>query len=497
MKITIPIAFALCLSFFAQAQSRPNILWIYLEDVNGWFSCYGDELIETPHIDSLAETGTLHTRFYTPAGVCSTTRSAILTGMMQTSIGAHNHHSHRPEAWGRDFSANYDKNVLPDSAKPLPIRFRESGYWTFNDGSKNDFNFEWDGDELFDFNEGGLWDWGSVPWGPRRLLSGQCLDGKPSDMPFFGQVQLGGGKNRKLSPEVIDPASVSVPPYCPDIPEVRGSIARHYDCLLKTDEEVGEIIAHLKESGLYENTVIFLFSDHGMNLPRHKEHLYEGAIHMPLIVSGPGIDSGATRDDLVSGIDISAATLAAAGIPIPITMEGRDFLAEDYEERTHLISARDRVVYAIDRVRAVVTPRFKYIKNFMTDRTMMQPHYGDHSSTTKKFRSMMANGEMKGHELLFFGDTRSEEEFYDLKYDPYELYNLADNPRFADAITEHRQFLEDWIEETDDQGQYSESDIGLLNELSVWNDVPVSPEFERVRHLLVDHKPVMLKKNQK
>ena len=105
-------------------HTRSNVLWIYLEDVNGWFSCYGETLIETPNIDALAELGTRFTRFYTPAGICSATRSALITGMMQTSIGAHNHHSCRPEKWGHSFRTKYDKNVLPDYAKPLPIRFR-------------------------------------------------------------------------------------------------------------------------------------------------------------------------------------------------------------------------------------------------------------------------------------------------------------------------------------------------------------------------------------
>ncbi|MCZ6894908.1 MAG: sulfatase-like hydrolase/transferase, partial [Gammaproteobacteria bacterium] len=102
------------------AAARPNVLWLYLEDVSGWFSCYGETLIETPHIDRLAELGTRYTRFYTPAGVCSPTRSAIITGMMQTSIGAHNHRSCRPSFRGKDMG-EYDKNVLPRHATPLPI----------------------------------------------------------------------------------------------------------------------------------------------------------------------------------------------------------------------------------------------------------------------------------------------------------------------------------------------------------------------------------------
>ena len=83
------------------SDGLPNVLWIYLEDVSGWFSCYGDDLIVTPHIDDLARRGTRFDRFYTPAGVCSATRSAIVTGMMQTSIGAHQHRSCRPDRWSR------------------------------------------------------------------------------------------------------------------------------------------------------------------------------------------------------------------------------------------------------------------------------------------------------------------------------------------------------------------------------------------------------------
>ncbi|MCP4923006.1 MAG: sulfatase-like hydrolase/transferase, partial [bacterium] len=77
------------------AEEKKNILWIYLEDVSGWFSCYGESLIKTPNIDSLASEGIRFDRFYTPAGVCSATRSSIITGMMQTTIGAHHHRSCR------------------------------------------------------------------------------------------------------------------------------------------------------------------------------------------------------------------------------------------------------------------------------------------------------------------------------------------------------------------------------------------------------------------
>ena len=95
MITKIALLFFVTLSACLSASDRPNILWIYLEDVSGWFSCYGDKVIKTPHIDSLAEGGIRFNRFYTSAGVCSAMRSGTILGMMQTTVGAHQHRSCR------------------------------------------------------------------------------------------------------------------------------------------------------------------------------------------------------------------------------------------------------------------------------------------------------------------------------------------------------------------------------------------------------------------
>ena len=95
----------------ASAKARPNVLWIFLEDVSGWFGCYGDTFINTPNIDALAKSGIKYDRCYTTAGVCSAMRSGIVTGMYQTSIGAHNHRSCRSSFRGKDMG-KFDENVL-------------------------------------------------------------------------------------------------------------------------------------------------------------------------------------------------------------------------------------------------------------------------------------------------------------------------------------------------------------------------------------------------
>ena len=265
---------------------------------------------------------------------------------------------------------------------------------------------------------------------------------------------------------------------------MREEIAHHYDCLLKTDEQVGQIIAALKRDGLYENTLIFCFSDHGYKLHRHKQFLYEGGIQMPLMVAGPGIPSGKVRRDLISGIDVAPASLAAAGIKIPGHMEGSNFLAKDYIEREFVVAARDRCDYTIERIRALVTPRFKYLRNYLTDRPFMQPSYKDPWPVSKRFREMMANGEMNQAQLVFFGPKKEPEELYDLANDPHEIYNLAKDPKFNKILEEHRLLLDGWIKQHGDKGLETESDTGLLAVLKRWGVKCVNPEYDRVRHLL-------------
>ncbi len=480
----------LSLVSFSQAQSPaassrpPNILWIYLEDVSGWFSCYGDQVIKTPHIDALAAAGTRFTRFYTPAGVCSATRSAIVLGAMQTSLGVHDHRSSRNNAVGTKHDG-VGMIHLPKGVVPLPQLFRQNGAYTFNEGGKDDYNFVFNLADFYDF----------LPkargWGPPELVAGRCWAGLKPGQRFFGQVQLGGGKLGRAAPVVVDRSRVPVPPYYPDIPEVREEIAAHYDCLLKTDEQVGEIVAALKRDGLYDTTLIFLFSDHGYKLHRHKQFVYEGGIHMPLIVAGPGIARGQVRDDLVSGIDLAPASLAAAGLPIPARMEGRNFLAADHTPREFIVAARDRCDYTIERIRTIVTPRFQYLRNYLTDRPFMQPGYKDPWPVSLRLREMMARGEMNEAQLVFFGPNKPAEELYDLANDPHQIHNLVQSREHARELERHRQLLADWIATTGDKGQVTEDDAGLIQVLYEWGAKAVNPEYDRLREQI---EPVASKK---
>ena len=444
---------------------RPNIVWIFVEDMNDWMGCYGDNTVPTPNIDDIAKRGILFDRAYMPAGVCSATRSAIALGAMQTSLGVHNHRSSRRRTPG-------EEHFLPEGVKTVYEILRDNGYYVSSQGAnKNDFNFIFDVKALYDHNGGKIKQ-------PRWR-------GRETDQPFFAQIQLYGGKNSgKVQPRT-DPAQVEVMPYYPDHEIIRKEIAHHYDCIKQTDQEVGRVLQALEKDGLMENTIVFFWTDHGMRLPRHKQWLYEGGIKVPLVVAGPGLAQAAVREDLVSGIDITVTTLALAGIDKPEWMEGRDLFAENYEPRDYVVSARDRCDYTIERVRAVTTKRYKYLRNFLTDRPFMQPQYRDGKPFVEVPRQLYKEGKLNEVQSFMWSETRVPEELYDLENDPHEIVNLVDSPEHAAVLKEHRDILEKWIQETDDQGQYPESIDSLRGVFKRWRKKAVNPEYDKVREELL------------
>ena len=101
---------------------RPNIVWVVVEDMSDHFGCYGETTIKTPNVDRLAAEGVLFRNAFVTAPVCSTCRSALITGMYQTTIGAHHHRSGRGTV----------KLQLPKGVRPIPELFKEAGYWVSN-----------------------------------------------------------------------------------------------------------------------------------------------------------------------------------------------------------------------------------------------------------------------------------------------------------------------------------------------------------------------------
>jgi arylsulfatase A-like enzyme len=426
-----------------QAQGRPNILWLVLEDTSPWAACYGTRANEghTPNIDSLADKGVLFERAYVPAPVCSPCRSSIITGASQIRGGCHEHRSSRVKG---------GEIHLPEGWKLLPQVLKENGYYTFNIG-KTDYNFVWDSAAVYDVNTGRSKN--PYPW--REAAKGQ---------PFFGQIQMKGGKgNGDKFPEdrKVDPATVTVPADYPPNQLHREIVAEHLNTIRKNDDEVGQILARLREDKLLDNTIVCWFSDHGANhLLRHKQMATEGGLHVPFIVVGPKKwvpqKPGTRRKDLVDILDLSATTVAWAGLGIPSWFEGLDLFAPDHQPREFVASARDRCDQTIDSVRSLRTERFRYTRNLLTDRNLLQPQYRDGRPPTNNFRELYASGELDPVLAQIYFGERQPEELHDLQNDPHQLVNLlarhspegdggAMDPMIARELKRHRRLMDDWL----------------------------------------------------
>ncbi len=459
-----------------ETNAQPNILWIYLEDTAPLLSSYGTTLIPTPNIDSLAQQGVLYKNAFMPAPVCSASRSSIITGVMSTTIGAHNHHSSRTKQ---------SAIKLPDNLKTIPELFKEAGYFTFNNG-KDDYNFTYNRRELYtqDFKMHPLYGKSSVRLGLETLKDKQ---------PFFGQIQLYGGKeifSSSFKDNVktpVDRSKIKLPPYLPDHPTIIEEYANHLDAIQITDEKVGDIIKKLRENNLIEKTIVFFFSDHGMRMTRNKQFLYDGGLHVPLIIadftkSNENIPAGSINNDLINGLDLGTSSLALAGIQIPKIMEGKNMFS-DSEKREYVISTRDRCDFTIDRIRSVRSIEFKYIRNFMTDRPYTQPTYMDVDGIefVQIMHELHDNNKLNPVQDKFLSDQRPSEELYDIQKDPFELNNLALDPDYKQTLNKYAGILEKWIKETDDKGQYPENEEGLKLMLGIWGKHAVNPEYEPIK----------------
>ena len=434
------------------SRPRPNILWLLAEDIGPQLGCYGEPLIQTPNLDRLASQGARYTHAFTTAPVCSASRSALATGMYQTAIGAHNHRT-------------FDKKPLPAPVRPMAEYLREAGYYTVlnappqgRKGSaatgtgalgsgKTDYNFK--ARDPFDAS-----DW----------------SGRASGQPFFAQLTIqeshkgvGWPLGRKLTPR-IDPAKLQLPPYWPDHPIARDEYANYLEAIQLVDRYAGEVLARLDREGIADNTLIFFLGDNGACTFRSKQFLYDGGIHVPLLVRYPGhIPAGEVRSRFVSGVDITAATLAAAGVPVPAHLDGRDFLSAATPERSHVFAARDRCDIAVERMRCVRDRQFKYIKNYLPAIPYQQrnPYKEKEYPTWNLLKELKAAGKLNAVQALFTAPEKPLEELYDLAADPHEVNNLAGEPAHEKRLEAMRGLVLDWVAETHDHGALLEDPVAV------------------------------------
>ncbi|MCM8539212.1 MAG: sulfatase-like hydrolase/transferase [Lentisphaeraceae bacterium] len=423
---------------------KPNIVWICVEDASPHISCYGEKAIQTPNIDKLASQGVRFEKAFVTAPVCSASRSAMITGMFQTTSGFLHHRSQKFSGKGGGNKAYFESYKTPAGIKTLPEIFKEHGYYTSN-AKKTDYNFE--SGDIYDSTK----DW----------------SGRKKGQPFFAQFQLKGGKGRK-SDKGVDRSKMQLPPYYPNTEIMRDDWAHYLGSWLKVDEEVKNILGRLQNEGELENTYVFFWTDHGVSHIRGKQFLYDEGIQVPLIVRFPNkLKSNTLRKDMVSHIDIPVTSLVLAGIEVPSYMQGQSIFADDYKEQTYIYTARDRCDETVDIIRSVRTQKYKYIRNFLPHCSHMQrSQYKEGKKIVQEAKKLYKEGKLNELQARAFQPTRPVEELYDLENDPYETLNLAAKETHKETLLALRNKLKNWMINTGDLGLIPEpilEDLGKQN----------------------------------
>lgn len=458
-KATTPTAEKL--PFQYELDFQPNILWLVAEDLSPVIPPFGDSTITTPNLSRLAAEGVCYDNVYSPSPVCSPSRAALATGMYPTHIGA-NHMRTGPwfmtdipqrfldgyKSKPADFS-HYEA-LPPTGVRMFSEYLREQGYYCTNN-AKQDYQFRCSVTAWDENGNEGHW------------------KNKEEGQPFFTIFNYNVTHESQIWARAKDSLwvdkdlEVPVPPYLPDTEIGRQDIRQMYSNIKQMDHQVGEMLKELEASGELEKTIIVWYTDHGGPLPRQKRLLYDSGLRVPMIIRFPNQLFAGQRDDrLISFIDFGPTALSMAGIEPPKEVDGTPFLGkyQRLAEPQYIYAAADRFDETYDTNRAVRDKKYKYIKYYEPEKSMfLRVAYREQQPIMRELYRLRDEGKLTPEQALWFRDTKPAEELFDVEKDPYELNNLADNPKHQAKLKELRAKCQAWVSSFEDTGLMPETDL--------------------------------------
>lgn len=425
----------------SQPASRPNVLFIAVDDLNDWIAPLGGHpQVQTPNIDRIARRGFVFENASCPAPICTPARTAVMTGKQPYHSGLY------------FLQPLFRETPALRDAVTLPQHFRNHGYHAMaggkvfhgkNDPASLDEAGGWEHsygptpeDKLSLPDGHPLWDWGAFPddgrktpddliadWGTERIA-------RDYDRPFF----LGVGFIRPhvpmyAPPEFFDlyPPGETIMPAEPERPVpindyaqqlTHAAVAPRHERVLDVDQwehavrsylasisymdhQVGRLLDTLEASPHADNTIVVLWSDHGFHLGERqrwgKRSLWEESCRVPMLIAGPGVPHGRT-DMPVSTSDLYPTLSDLAGLPAHPDLDGHSVVP--------LLDGRD---------------------NDWHHHALTTFGPGNHAVRSQHFR------------YIRYAD--GSEELYDHRADPSEWTNVAADPNYRDVVEQHRQSL--------------------------------------------------------
>lgn len=485
MKWSTCVAFALCLLMGAGSMAaKKNVVLIVTDDQGiDSLGCYGNDVIKTPNMDALAADGTRFQWAFATTASCSASRSVILTGLHNHANGqyGHTHHYHK--------FASYDNIVS------LPVYLSAAGYRTARIGK-----YHVAPREVYRFDH-------ALPGNSRHPVqmadNSKAFINEQSDKPFFlyfctsdphrgaGVVQdhplkpdsFGNNKNYPgIQTVEYDEKDVIVPDFLPDTPECRAELAQYYQSVSRIDQGLGRLIGHLKEAGVYNDTLIIYISDHGIAMPGAKTTVYDGGLRAPCLVRNPyNAQRGVVSEAMVSWVDLTPTILDFAGA-----------LADDNTVKPAILKRIDQPHVTGQTTRDTKPGRF-HGRSFLSILDQPKPMGWDRINASHTFHEIQMYYPMRvvrdrkfkliwniAHDLPYpfasdlwraatwqaqyekgmdapYGKMtvgryihRPQFELFDIQTDPHEGDNLSDDPEYASVLEKMKAQLKTFQKTTDD-----------------------------------------------
>lgn len=410
----------------AQAQQRkPNLVFLISDDHSFPDLGVHGAPVSTPNLDRLAREGVLFENCFVTSSQCSPNRSSILTGCTPHSTATSRLHT-----------------PMPDHEPSVIDYLKDAGYFV---GAYRKVHQGASFDNRWNF------------YGPAREPFSKFFEALPQGKPFFLHIGLTDPHRpykRGKYPVMHDPKQVTVPRYLPDTPEVRDDIADYYNAIARMDADCGLVLDELKQRNLLDNTLIVFTGDNGMPFPGAKGTCYDPGLRVPLIAWwGNRLKAGDTKHDLIAHVDLPSTWLEAAGVPQPKRMQGRSFLplltGGNYTPRDAVYSERNwHDNY--DPIRSVRTATHKLIFNALPHQPYRPADDLADSPTWANYQMLARRARLAPHHMRLIQPTRPVIELYDLRNDPDEFHNLADDPAHAALRIELQRKLSDWMHDTSD-----------------------------------------------
>lgn len=501
----------LALPVSAAEPKRPNLLFIFADDWGRFASAYGkldgpgspNDVVKTPNFDRIAREGTLVRQAFVSAPSCTPCRSALLSGQ---------------HFWRTGRAAILQGAVWDESIPTYPRLLTQAGYHmgktgkVWSPGNPADIPY---GRPVPGFQKAGMRFNSFSKFGTDQVKSGDSIDScrrtllrevrgnfedflskRPSQAPFgywFGPTNVhrkwvkGSGK----ALWGIDPDSLKgkLPPFLPDIPEMREDFADYLGEVQALDAYAGELLDALEKAGELDNTLVVMSGDHGPpGFPHGKCNLYDFGSRVALALRGPGVEKGKVSETLVSLPDLAPTFLEMAGVKPPATMTANSLQSlgvingsGDIDRKT---MPRDAVFIGRERhyptardgglpypQRAIRTKDHLYIINFRPDRWPLgdprqlqggTPTWDKLANNTGVTLSDEDAGPAKAWLVLnrdtaqgkpFFDHAygkRPAEELYVLSDDPHQMRNRAGDKTLEGIRKNLRERLLKTLEETGD-----------------------------------------------